>query len=82
LEHSESPQEIDVRNQQREVAVVLSSESARRWADSPEQIGVYGCLNVCSGELALLVEKDFACLDGADADDKDCFPNPNVGAVC
>ena len=61
---------------------MLSSESARRWADSTKQVGVYGHLDVWNGGLALLFEKDFACLDGTDAGNEDTFPNPNVGAVC
>lgn len=30
----------------------------------------------------LLVEKDFACLDGTNTDNEDTFPNPNIGMVC
>ncbi len=82
LELTKAPKEITAIYRNKEVAVVLSSESARRWAGSPEQVGVYGCLDVCNGELALLVEKDFACLDGTDSDNEDTFPNPNIGAVC
>jgi hypothetical protein len=82
LEHAELPQEIALHYKAQEIVVVLSSESARRWADSPEQVGLYGRIDVCSGELALLVEKDFACLDGRDDDNEDTFPNPNTGATC
>ena len=82
LEHTTAPIEITAIYRNKEVAVVLSSEFARRWADSPEQVGVYGRLDVCNGELSLLVEKDFACLDGTDADDKETYPNPNIGIVC
>ena len=82
LEHTESLDEISVRYQSNQIAVLLSCESAHRWADSPAQVGVYGNFAVCGGELALLVEKDFACLDGTDADSEDYFPNPNVGIVC
>jgi hypothetical protein len=65
-----------------EVAVVLSSESVREWAHSSEQVGVYGRFDVWNGELMLRVEKDFACLDGINADNEDTFPNPNIGMVC
>lgn len=82
LEHTNAQPEITALYRTQEIAIVLSSESARRWADSPQQVGVYGSLDVCNGELALLVEKDFACLDGTDADNEDTFPNPNIGAVC
>jgi hypothetical protein len=58
------------------VTVVLSSTAAQRWAES-EDVGVYG-----KGMVALLVEKDFACLDGNDPENADAFPNPRAGAVC
>lgn len=82
LEHTNASQEIAALHRAREVAIVLSSVSARQWAASPEQVGIYGSVCVRNGELALLVEKDFACLDDANADNEDTFPNPNVGAVC
>jgi hypothetical protein len=58
------------------VTVVLSPAAASRWAES-EDVGVYA-----EGELALIVEKDFACLDGNDPQDADAFPNPHAGIVC
>ena len=60
----------------RTVTVVLSLTAARRWAES-EDVGVYA-----DGTVALLVEKDFACLDGNNPEDADAFPNPQAGVVC
>ena len=40
---------------------------------------VYGLLAALNGELALLVEKGFACLDGTEADDEETFLNPDSG---
>jgi len=34
------------------------------------------------GSLALLIEKDFACLDRSEEDNEDTFPNPNTGTKC
>jgi hypothetical protein len=82
LEHAEVPQEITVYCKAREVTVVLSSRSARQWSGSPEEVGVYGQLDVFNGELTVSVEKDFACLDGTVAENEDTFPNPNSGAIC
>ena len=82
LEHTRSEQDIIALHRAQEVAIVLSSESVRQWALSPEQVGVYGRLDVWNGELMLLVEKDFACLDGTNADNEDTFPNPNIEIVC
>jgi len=82
LKHEEQSQEISVRYQPQEITVVLSSGSVRRWANSIEEVGIYGRVPVCGGELILLVEKDFACLDGTDAENRDTFPNPQSTAVC
>ncbi len=82
LEHTRSQQNITVLHRAQEVAIVLHSESVRQWAHSSAQVGVYGRLDVWNGELMLLVEKDFACLDRLNADNEDALPNPNMGIVC
>jgi hypothetical protein len=64
---------LDYRDQT--LTVVLSPAAARRWAES-EDVGVYG-----DGRVALIVEKDFACLDASDPEDSDAFPNPKAGIV-
>jgi len=81
LEHTRSQQNITALRRAQEIAIVLSSESVQQWAHSSEQVGVYGRLDVWNGELMLLVEKDFACLDGTNADNEDTFPNPTIGIV-
>ena len=70
-------EDIALEYSNRAVTIVLSSASARRWAENDEVIGVYG-----GGAVALLVEKDFACLDREDAENADTFPNPKAGMVC
>jgi hypothetical protein len=40
--------------------------------DSTDQVGFSGM----QGDLFLLVEKDFTCLDGAEEDQDDNYPNP------
>jgi hypothetical protein len=48
-----------------------------------DQVGIAEDINLGeNGSLALLIEKDFACLDGSEAENQDAFPNPNAGAVC
>jgi hypothetical protein len=81
LEQTPSRQEISVRYRPQEITVVLSTESARNWADG-EQVGIYGSLAVGSDQLALAVEKDFACLDGNDASNEDTFANPKTVPIC
>ena len=63
------------------VTVVLSTQAAERWA-SGHDVGVYGSSETSAGPLEVIVEKDFACLDGDPSRDKDAFPNPNAGSAC
>ncbi|MGO9339352.1 MAG: DUF7009 family protein [Terracidiphilus sp.] len=81
LEHAATEKEISVRYRAQEVTVLLSTESARKWADG-EQVGVYGTFDVGQGQLALAVEKDFACLDRDEANNQDAFPNPKGSVKC
>ena len=80
LEQAPSKEGITVRYRPQEVTVVLSTESARRWAEGDE-VGIYGSFNVGHGQLELVVEKDFACLDKKDGNE-DTFPNPKGAQVC
>jgi hypothetical protein len=81
LEHSLEQREMTVRYRPQEVTVVIPCEEAQRWF-AGDQVGLYCDYRVGDGVLALVVEKDFACLDGKDADNEDKFPNPNHGAAC
>jgi hypothetical protein len=81
LMHSESVQAIGLSYQDRRATVMLSSDAVRRWAGGDE-VGIYGDVDTCDGPLALLVEKDYACLDRDDPHDADAFPNPKVGVAC
>lgn len=81
MEQSEAQSDISVRYRAREVTVVLPSGAARDWAEG-ERVGIYGSVAVGKDKLALIVEKDFACLDGSDRDNLDAFPNPQRGITC
>ena len=72
----EAGDDIGLEYRDQAVTVVLSPAVARRWAES-EDVGIYG-----DGRVALLVEKDFACMDGNGPEDSDAFPNPKAGMVC
>lgn len=63
------------------IAVVISTQAAERWATS-DQVGIYGSSETSAGPLQIVVEKDFACLDGENPMDDDAFPNPNAESVC
>ena len=81
LQHDSATQDIRVEYQPQRITVLLSTETAKRWAGSDE-VGIYGSSETGSGVLELMVEKDFACLDGNDPHDEDAFPNPNAGSAC
>jgi len=81
LEHTITEREISVRYRPQEVTVVLSTERFRKWAES-QQVEVQGSRDFGDTQLALLVEKDFACLAPNHADNEDTFENPNKGKVC
>ena len=64
------------------LVILLPKEAAATWAGT-DQAGVYAVVEIEGhGTLDLIVEKDLACLDLSDADNKDTFPNPEIGAVC
>lgn len=81
LEHVPNAPALHVRYSPKEIAVVVSSAEARRWAEAAD-VGLYTEVSTARGPLELAVEKDYACLDKSDAENVDTFPNPNQGAVC
>jgi hypothetical protein len=82
LEREEQQRFLELRYRPSEIVIVLPIEQARAWAEG-NIVGIYHSIDLgIRGPLELIVEKDFACLDGADADNVDAFPNPNVGATC
>ncbi len=81
LELSDRAPEMVTRYQPQRVTVVVPSQDAQAWAGS-DQVGIYGSIPAGDAQLEVAVEKDFACLDKADGDNYDAFPNPRQGAVC
>ncbi|HYZ75703.1 MAG TPA: hypothetical protein VE641_21675 [Chthoniobacterales bacterium] len=60
----------------REVIVQVPPDTAMRWA-STDQIGIESEQPVDNQiSLRILIEKDFACIDGTDEENADTFPNP------
>lgn len=80
LRHASAASAIQVEYLPQQVVVVLSTEVTERWAAS-DQVGIYGSAETRAGALEIVVEKDFACLDGNPLDE-DAFPNPNAESVC
>ena len=80
LASSENPvqaTQLTVRYQSQEIAVVVSIDHARSWAENSD-VGLYANISFGAGQLELAIEKDFACLDKDEAENQDTFPNPNV----
>jgi hypothetical protein len=58
------------------IIVQVPPEVVMRWA-STDQIGIEGEQAVDNQtSLQILIEKDFACIDGTDEENADTFPNP------
>jgi len=78
VEDSAEPQvSFDLAAGSGEIKVVVAGSRLRQWGESTE-VGIEA--NV--GQLALLIEKDFACLDPRDgAEDSDTFPNPKAAST-
>jgi hypothetical protein len=64
------------------VIVQVPTADALKWALT-NQIGIEGEQTIDSNtRLRILVEKDFACLDGSEEQNADTFPNPLAGQKC
>ena len=64
------------------VEILLPVDRARTWGLT-DQVGIAEEISLGDlGTLALLIEKDFACLDRSDEENKDTFPNPMSGTYC
>ena len=62
--------------------VFIPAGQANAWGTT-DQVGIAEDISLGNlGSLALLIEKDFACLDRSDEDNEDTFPNPHAGAAC
>ena len=64
------------------VTILIPADRANEWGVT-DQVGVAEDISLGDlGSLALLIEKDFACLDRGEEENEDTFPNPNAGATC
>ncbi len=81
LEQSEANAELSVVYRPQAVTVLLPGSAAREWAEG-DKVGIYGDVDTGISRLAVIVEKDFGCLDRSEQDNIDRFPNPQKGTVC
>lgn len=82
LVSSPETDQVRIRYRDGEITVTIAPEQMRVWGEE-SQIGIYATLDLGSaGPLEIAVEKDFACLDGRDEDNRDTFANPLEGKAC
>lgn len=68
--------------QARCILVQVPVEAVKRWASGPD-VGIEAKLPAGDQhELQILIEKDFACLNGREEENIDTFPNPLEGTKC
>jgi hypothetical protein len=66
----------------RGIIVQVPSDELMKWA-STDQVGIEGRQQADNEtSLQILIEKDFACIDGNDEENADTFPNPLAGLKC
>ena len=82
LHHEPSLSQPAVQYTENRVAILIPADQANEWGTT-DQVGIAEDISLGNlGLLALLIEKDFACLDRNEKDNEDTFPNPNAGATC
>jgi len=58
--------------------VCIPAAQAQKWAFG-EDVGINATIDLGpKGSLDLLLEKDFACIQGSEEENRDAFPNPNA----
>jgi len=64
----------------RRIVVQVPTEMINHWA-GPDQVGIYAMQPTDRGELAIVIEKDFVCIDGDSGESQeDAFANPALAA--
>ncbi len=78
--HAVSTPEAHLKNNG--LLVQVPVEMVTRWA-AGNDVGIEALLPVENqAPLQVLIEKDFACLDGTDEENADTFPHPRAGTKC
>jgi hypothetical protein len=66
----------------RSIVVQVPTRDASTWA-STDEVGIQGYQPAWGpASLRILIEKDFACLDGTEEQNADTFPHPLAGTRC
>jgi len=81
LEMSEEVTVVTASFQKGQIYVTVPRETAVNWAVG-DAVGIDGIQALADGELKILIEKDFECLNPAHGDQADAFPHPLSGTAC
>jgi hypothetical protein len=78
LEAKQGIENLEARYTANRITVYMPMEAKKKWYDS-DQVGYSYTINLKSGnQLAILVEKDFICMDESVEDQSDAYPNPKL----
>jgi len=70
--------EFSIKYDTHTVTIRIPQILSEKWAQT-EMVGFDETIQTGKGEaVSVLVEKDFACLDGTDIENADAYPNPNA----
>ena len=82
LQQVQSLSRPTVQYKENSVVILIPADLASAWGTT-DQVGIAEDIGLGNlGSLAILIEKDFACLDRSEEDKEDTFPNPNAGTTC
>jgi hypothetical protein len=82
LESSQAVARLEAHLGNKNVLVQVPAETVARWTTGND-VGIEALLPVGNQDrLQVLIEKDFACLDGTDEENADTFPHPLAGTKC
>lgn len=82
LEHAPDHTQISVRFDYMQLTVQVPTRTVQSWA-SGSDVGMYASVPAGPDRLLeIAIEKDFACLDKSEDQNRDTFPNPNQGTIC
>lgn len=78
LEHSATAAVPTVRFIPPSLEVRIPTAQAQKWSHG-DDVGISATIDLGpKGSLVLLLEKDFACIQGSEEENRDAFPNPNA----
>lgn len=76
-----SIEQLSARLTEQEICLLLPDTWGRQWSHD-SNVGFSGSIEAVEGKrLALLLEKDFVCLDRDPSGQTDQYPNPKAGSI-